>query len=596
MPTNAAAAPRPNDSAPAALQTPRVPPAVHGLQVNFCKNPSCGNFGVPVAATATKGRKATNPYVIVASGKGMPAAKCNCCGEIFPLKSNQGIFEETWRIHTETFPLASCPKPLCENHRIPVNTPKAYHSYGETKVGSKRYRCKKCGDTFSVKPKGINPTARQVHAGKNNLILRMLAGKMPLRRICEAADIAPRVLYGRIDFFHRQALAFLADKESKIPEMDIKRLYIGVDRQDYAINWSRRKDKRNVIISAVASADNVTGYVFGMHPNFDPEMNPDEMEVEAAAIGDAAVPRPHRKFARLWLNADYQAAVAQSAKAKAAGSLAGSIAATYAAAAKRADIEAPDQLAAEDALPSSGGMQVHSEYTLYGHFLHMRRLLRNVGKTRFFLDQDSGMRAACLGAFADLIKSRACDAFYVRISKDLTVDQKRKLKKLAQDAFDEEMSKHPDLTKNAVKLILLKDGIANARQIGQWKDRWVFHPMPSMSEPEKAICYLTDQGDYDDDHLAWLLNKASLHAVDSWFNRLRRRSSMLERPIHSSANRGRVWNGYSAYRPEQISKLLTIYRACHNYVWTSETRSDTPAIRLGLAKAVLDYDEIINFT
>ena len=50
------------------------------------------------------------------------------------------------------------------------------------------------------------------------------------------------------------------------------------------------------------------------------------------------------------------------AKAKAAGSLAGSIAATYAAAAKRADIEAPDQLAPEDALPSSGGMQVHSEY------------------------------------------------------------------------------------------------------------------------------------------------------------------------------------------------------------------------------------------
>ncbi len=85
-------------------------------------------------------------------------------------------------------------------------------------------------------------------------------------------------------------------------------------------------------------------------------------------------------------------------------------------------------------------------------------------------------------------------------------------------------------------------------------------------EPEKAICYLTDQCDYDDDHLAWLLNKASLHAVDSWFNRLRRRSSMLERPIPSSANRGRVWNGYSTYRPEQISKLLTIYTACHNYV------------------------------
>ncbi|AQV99444.1 Insertion element protein (plasmid) [Cupriavidus necator] len=64
-----------------------------------------------------------------------------------------------------------------------------------------------------------------------------------------------------------------------------------------------------------------------------------------------------------------------------------------------------------------------------------------------------------------------------------------------------------------------------------------------MAEPEKASCLLTDFGDYDPDHLAWLHNKASLHAVDSWFNRIRRRSAMLERPIASSANCGRVWNG-----------------------------------------------------
>lgn len=44
---------------------------------------------------------------------------------------------------------------------------------------------------------------------------------------------------------------------------------------------------------------------------------------------------------------------------------------------------------------------IHEEYTLYGHFLFLRRLLGNVGKFRFYLDQDSGMRAACLSAFCD---------------------------------------------------------------------------------------------------------------------------------------------------------------------------------------------------
>ncbi len=110
----------------------------------------------------------------------------------------------------------------------------------------------------------------------------------------------------------------------------------------------------------------------------------------------------------------------------------------------------------------------------------------------------------------------------------------------------------------------------------------------------------TDRNQYDDDHLAWLHNKASLHAVDSWFNRLRRRSSMLERPIHSAANRGRTWNGYSAYKPEQIAKLLTIFRVCHNYIWLPSDlkkadKKEPPAMRLGLAKAPLDYRDIVYY-
>lgn len=563
-----------------------------GIQVNFCKNPACASFGVPVATTSTLGRGPVNAYTVVAQGKGLPAARCNHCGEHFPLKSNQGVFEEYWRLHTATVLQSSCPELLCTQHRVPVATPGAYQSFGATTLGSRRYRCKTCGKTFSVKPAGLNPIRHQVQSDKNGVILRMLVGKMPLRRICEAADVSPRVLYRRIDFFAEQAEAFLAQREAKLREQDLRRLYIGVDRQDHAINWSQRKDKRNVVISSVASADNGSGYVFGMHPNFDPECDPNVVEAAALAVGDLALPAPHRRFARLWLRGDYAAAVAASAKNAAAGSLHGNIAASYAKAALRADVESPESFTPDDALPTAG-MQVHAEYTLYGHFLHLRELLGHAGKIRFFLDQDSGMRAACLGSFADRIKARDCDVFYVRIAKEITVDEKRRLLRGAQATFAREAAKHPGLTENEVKLLLLKARIAAAQSIGQWKDRWVMHPLPSMTEPEKALCYLTDMGDYDPDHLAWLFGKASLHAVDSWFNRLRRRSSMLERPISSSGNRGRIWNGYSAYRPEQLAKLMTIFRACHNYLWSGDRRRDTPAMRLGLARAPLDYKDII---
>lgn len=49
------------------------------------------------------------------------------------------------------------------------------------------------------------------------------------------------------------------------------------------------------------------------------------------------------------------------------------------------------------------------------------------------------------------------------------------------------------------------------------------------------------------------------------------------------------------YRPEQIGKILTILRACHNYVWPAVQSKNTPAMRLGLAKAPLDYKNIIYF-
>jgi transposase-like protein len=580
-------------------KTPRVPAASHGINVNFCKNPSCANFGVPAEDKSTKGHYAVNRYTIVARGKGIPMARCNTCGEHLPLKSNEGVFEETWRIWCETFGEPSCPVQTCANHRVPISDKQTYYLFGLTKAGSQRYRCRCCNKIFSVKPKGLNPIARQQQSSKNLLILELLVNKMPLRRVCEVADVSPRVLYERIDFFHEQALALMAEREAQLPNMDISRLYIGVDRQDYAINWTRRKDKRNIILTAVASADNLTGYVFGMHPNFDPEVDANQVEQQVRAGGDDKLPPAHRRFARLWLQADFDAAVRESNKRRAGGNLLASISNVYEEAALRDDIEATDSIYKDEALPDHG-MLCHAEYTLYGHFMRLERLFGGVEKIRFFLDQDSGMRAACLGAFAKRIKERSVDAFYVSIAKDQTVDQKRLLVNAARDRFKKLALDHPGLKESEVKLILLKQEIQAAQKIGQWKDRWVMHPLPTLSEAEKASCFLTDMGDYDLDHQAWLHDKASLHAVDTWFNRIRRRNSMLERPIGSGTNQGRTWNGYSAYKPEQIAKLLTILRVCHNYVWMPDKESKgveqkTPAMRLGLAKGPLGYKDIVYF-
>ena len=86
------------DGLPDEPEKPRIPPAAVGIQINFCKNPGCKNFGIPASQEATRGSAARvkrNLYTVVASGKNYPHLRCD---EHFPIKSNVGIDEEARRL------------------------------------------------------------------------------------------------------------------------------------------------------------------------------------------------------------------------------------------------------------------------------------------------------------------------------------------------------------------------------------------------------------------------------------------------------------------------------------------------------------------
>lgn len=574
----------------------RIPPPYNGIQINFCKNPNCKNFGVPAELfgdfRGKRGKdKVITNYSLTAGRKAYPHLRCNACLEYFPIKSNQGIAEEVERFKSVfNTTLQSCPDIECSNHSIPVATPKAYQSFGKTKSGSDRYRCKICKKTFAIG----KATRYQKQPEITEQVFKLLVNKSPFRRICEVVAINPDTLYHRIDFLFEQCKTFTASIETKLKTLPIKRLYLSVDRQDYLVNWSQRKDKRNNIFQAVATVDNESRYVFANHLNFDNTLNPIAVELDVARINDNNTYSPYRRYARLWLESDYQKSVDAKKDINGSIRLQDDIKHTYDKHDSRDDIENLDAITPSMQLPKNG-MQIHGEYTLYGHFLYLNQLLGNVEKIRFFLDQDSGIRASCLGAFHKEITNRTCDVFYVRINKDLTVDEKRKKKNLSKKQFDEVRKLNPTLTVDDVKLLMLKSELQRMKSIGKWKDEWLAHPLPDMSETEKAICYLTNLHDYDDDHLAWLYNKASLHGVDNYFMVIRRRISLLERAIHSRANAGRVWNGYGAYNPSNIVKLLGIFRCFYNYILVSDKDGKTPAMRLGLIDRPISFEEVINY-
>jgi len=224
----------------------------------------------------------------------------------------------------------------------------------------------------------------------------------------------------------------------------------------------------------------------------------------------------------------------------------------------------------------------------------LKELFAGVEKLRFFLDQDSGMRAACLSAFQPEIAARRADAFYVRIERTLTINQKRAAVAASRFAFEEAQRKFPGADDLTLELLLAKAQFAHMTTYGKWQDKWLSHPFPNMSEPEKAVCYLTDYKDYDEDHLARLYLKASLHAVDRFFMQVRRRLSILERPIATASSARRVWHGYSPYNPEVIVKLLAIFRVFYNYCLARKDGT-TAAMRLGVAHSKAALEDIIHF-
>ena len=84
----------------------------------------------------------------------------------------------------------------------------------------------------------------------------------------------------------------------------------------------------------------------------------------------------------------------------------------------------------------------------------------------------------------------------------------------------------------------------------------------------------------------------SNHAIQEELLRLRRRLSLLERPIASAGRARRMWHGYSSYNPESIIKMLSIFRTFYNYTQAGKDLK-TPAMRLGLAKGLVKLEDII---
>lgn len=596
----------------------RYPPTAAGIQVNHCKNPRCANFGVPPkdAPRTSRGRPPAGfipplpgpgDYIVVAHGRDEPALQCELCNERIPMQSNLAIAEELLRISAYLEPPGgpACTNDECEFYDIPITkAPKNYVRFGTSTHGTPRYRCKTCKSVFAH---GGKATHRQRETHRNRDIFEHLVNSVPLRRTIKLLGITPGTLYRRIDFIWRQCRQFAGERERMLAFADnLGKRYIAVDRQALMVNWVTRKDRRNTQLLSCGSADLETGYVFGIHLNYDPDLSTDEVLADMPRYGDNKRTLPFRRYARVWLPQDFEDAARRAvgrklATAATAEGLEEAIEATYADAVSRDNIEAGDGPQPSTRVPVRG-MQIHEQVSMNAHIQFVTRLLRGAEKLRFFVDQESGLRAAILAAVPKRVLDRTADAYYVRVLKEATVDTKRNLVRQAQQQL-KKLQADEGLSAREAEIRMIRAEMERVRTIGKWQDRWLKHPLPDMREPEKQVCWLTDIDEPADDpearesqlnHVARLYRKASLRSIDRFFMQVRRGVTLAERGIVSASSGDRRWFGKNAYDPANLAKMLEIFRVYFNYCEVGEDGM-TPAMRMGLARGPVASEDILYF-
>lgn len=191
----------------------RLPLPFFGVDVNFCRNAQCAQFGIHPDPRDGRGRNLSSANANFRRGKtgGTGDRKyfaCGSCGEESVTKNNQAIVEEYTRLRRLQRSGAagtSCGRETCSSHGKSVNDrPELYRKTGRTSAGHQRYGCKRCLSTFTVG----HPARNHRRQSKSGQVLKLLVHGTSLSKISEIADLSPRDVYRKLDFIYERVREF----------------------------------------------------------------------------------------------------------------------------------------------------------------------------------------------------------------------------------------------------------------------------------------------------------------------------------------------------------------------------------------------------
>lgn len=541
----------------------RLPLPFDGVDINFCRTPSCTAYGIlPDPHKRPNGAPPAPPDALRGAVKGAQHEEffdCPHCASTARLKNNRAIAEEYRRLKglQDRDPTAvSCRTESCFAHGFPPEQyPTFYWRFGRTAGGDPRWRCRLCRKTFSTG----KPARRQRRSDKNRLIFQMLCNDLSLSKI---ADISYRDLYGKIDFFHDQVRAFTLRRQD-FSQVDFRAAgsRFATDSQTLTINWPTRRKRAPVMVQHLCTAHARSGYIMEASLQFDPAMTMEEAERRAEAADEAQVSVAFRERARVWTKTEFEAYLAKLLKQR------------------RIDRTEFYQLPHD-------GVLVRYDILQFAHAMRLREHLAGTDAPLVLvMDDDKGLRQAFCSVFAPEVKAGRADIAIVSFDKGMTNDMRNQVVADGQKALAAATGR--GLTEiralSDQDFADLVDQAVAAQLAGLDLRQGFRYPFPRKSEPNRRIWLLTDRPDLDDSQRARLMRLATLRSVDAYFHKLRSNVRFAARPAISSGSVKQTWDRQHLYKPAMMAKLVEIYRFHHNWCEPGADKQ-TPAMRLGLAR------------
>lgn len=451
----------------------------------------------------------------------------------------------------------------------------------------------------------VLPTRRDsysYHQQRNEVLpafAKLVLNRVPVKRVCEILNIGSQTYYNKLEWLYRRCLEFLERHEIQAFEnKTFGSLWINTDKMIYFLNNLRKRGKGGIRYDdveeskfpthVIVSGDIDSMYIFRADVAFDWDVTLNTIEKDTLLYKDDHLNEYARKHARLRFQVCPQPPTEQDTESKS------------------------EYMAALHEFTRRGkyidGVHVNSTYTTLAQFWLMKQMI-HAKQWRFVSDEDSSIMSALYHVFADEVRKAEAHHFLCKIDRNKSLqDSHREYIRAIEALRLWGTSKGLDhvslaqlarmqLTELFKKRAFHEEVIINGRTYLKWAKNPINHPLPSLDQGVKYVDCTTELSAYDPEHIANMVLKVSDKATGNFMQAIRRRLSILERPLVTARGDGKSYI-YTNSNPKYAQYAITILRTYYNFclpIYSSNKKKTTPAQQIGITNKKFDLSDIIYF-